>query len=804
MKKAVPSPGAPRARARWFRVAALLLPLGALGLAEITLRLCGWGYPASFFLPSRHNGQTVLVDNPRFGWRFFPPTMARTPQPFLFTARKPPGPVRIFVFGESAAMGDPEPSFGLARQLERILSAGQSNQIVEVISLGMTAIDSEVMLEIARDCRGIESDFWVIYAGNNEVIGPFGAGGRLRPQRLGRGVVRTILALKRTRVWEAIEALSRLGKEAPEWKGMETFLALQLSQSDPRLEPIYKNFALNLAEVAELGRRSGAKVILATMPVNLKDCPPFVSRPPAGLAPADQAAWDAAFTQGTRSETAGRFEEALTDFQRASKIDAHHAELVFQRARCELAVGQKAKALADFGLAKDLDTLRFRADSRLNRIIRDTAATQHLVLVDTEAQCARESIAGAPGDDLFVDHVHLNFHGNFVVANLLAQQVRELLGGSKVQASTDLMPEAEVARRLAYTDFDRRRIAMEMRARLRLPPFNQQSNFQSRDEHLTGLIEGSQTAPREFAPAYEAALGLATNDWVLHANFAGLLEAAGDSPVALLQWEAVTRLVPQYPDAWLSLGSAATQARRYSEAEGFYEKALKLHADPMKVWNEFGLLAAATGRHADAQRFFRQALRFRPGASAPRVNLAAELADAGDIPGATAQYREAIRRDDTSIAARDNLGMLLSRQGETREAVKLFEQALRLDPTHAQTHLDLARLLARQGQHPEALAHFEAALRARPDFAQAQLGFGLELAQLGRVSEAMPRFAEAARLAPNWIDARFNYGICLANARRFAEAITEFEATLKLDPTDKSARSALERARELAGRRTAP
>jgi hypothetical protein len=44
--------------------------------------------------------------------------------------------------------------------------------LVEVINTAMTAINSHVIREIAKDCVRLGADFWVVYAGNNEVVGP--------------------------------------------------------------------------------------------------------------------------------------------------------------------------------------------------------------------------------------------------------------------------------------------------------------------------------------------------------------------------------------------------------------------------------------------------------------------------------------------------------------------------------------------------------------------------------------------------------------------------------------------------------
>src|SRR5436309_13032958 len=99
-----------------FRFSAVVLvPALLLVLIELTLRLFHVGYPTSFFLRREVAGRKVLVENERFGWRFFGPALARTPRPVELPLRKPSGTIRIFIFGESAAYGDPKPDFGLPR-----------------------------------------------------------------------------------------------------------------------------------------------------------------------------------------------------------------------------------------------------------------------------------------------------------------------------------------------------------------------------------------------------------------------------------------------------------------------------------------------------------------------------------------------------------------------------------------------------------------------------------------------------------------------------------------------------------------
>ncbi len=90
---------------------ALLSPLLLFLLVEMVLRLVGFGHPTSFLLPARIKDQEVFIQNDRFGWRFFGPDLARQPSPLIIPKLKAPNVIRVFVFGESAAYGDPQPEF---------------------------------------------------------------------------------------------------------------------------------------------------------------------------------------------------------------------------------------------------------------------------------------------------------------------------------------------------------------------------------------------------------------------------------------------------------------------------------------------------------------------------------------------------------------------------------------------------------------------------------------------------------------------------------------------------------------------
>jgi len=775
-------------RRRWFlRLFALLLPLLALGLVELTLRLTGYGHPTAFFLPANDQGRAMLTDNPWFGRRFFPPALARTPLPQYLAARKPQGTVRIFVFGESAAMGDPESAYGFARQLERLLQARHPDQKIEVVNAAMTAINSHVIRLIARDCAPREGDFWLVYAGNNEVIGPFGAGTIFGRQAPNLATVRSVLALKTTRVGQWLAQFTRGADEPKQWKGLEFFLESQMTHDSPRLTRVYNSFAANLGDIADFGQRSGATVLLATMPVNLRDFPPLASVHRADLRPEQLAEWEKYFAAGTQAQAAGNFDEALGHFRKAAEIDDGFAELAFQRARCEMELKHDAAAERDFRLARDLDTLRFRADSRINEFIRQTGKTKGISTIDADEELLRAGDA-----NLFHDHVHLNFTGNYRVARLFAAEVEKHWSGAR----TNNMPwltEAEVAWRLAYTELDQRRVGAEMRSRLRRPPFTAQSNFRARDERWGATIAALTAPLADCASNYQAAVVAAPGDWVLHANFGRLLMTGGNYSVAATEWAAVTRLLPRSAEGWVNLARLARHDGETKLAREFLQAALKLQPDSIMVHTEFGMLEAALGETENARRRFHSVLRLDPGNTEARVNLGLLLAKEGNVAGATAEYREALRWQTNSVEARIKLADLLATHGQNREALTLFEQAVALDPDHPIARYNFARLLTVEHRAAEAVTNFQVAIRQQRGLPQYQLGaihfeLGDVLAGLGRDAEALGEYAKSARLIPDFPGVHLNYGAALARSGRFAEAVAEYREALRWQTNSVEAR----------------
>src|ERR1035438_7141095 len=248
--------------------------------------------------------------------------------------KKSPNTCRIFVFGESAAMGDPDPSDGAWRYLQTLLRERFPGTDFEVVCVAMTAINSHAILPMARECAWRDGDLWIIYVGNNEMVGPLGAGAGVGSRAPGTGLARIELAIKATRTGQLLDGLmQRWGSHssAPNtWGGLNMFEHHQLLYDDPNRLRAYDNFQKNLADILRAGHEAGVPIILSSVGSNLKDCAPFASLHATNLNETQKTKWDETYQAGIALESAGDYQNALKHYAEAAAIDPPYAELQFR------------------------------------------------------------------------------------------------------------------------------------------------------------------------------------------------------------------------------------------------------------------------------------------------------------------------------------------------------------------------------------------------------------------------------------------------------------------------------------------
>jgi len=722
-------------RRKWlFRlVGVTVMPALFLLLLNAGLWVCGYGYPTDFFV--KIDGRAAYTTNRRFGWRFFPRAIARTPATYELADPKPDGVYRVFVLGGSAAMGEPQPAFSFGRYLEAMLRDAFPGVRFEVINAAMTAINSHVVREIARDCARRRADLFVVYMGNNEVIGPYGCGTVFTSHFSSRAAIRASIWLKSTRIGQLMNSLHLGGDGPADWKGLGLFLENQVAADDPGLGDVRGHFRANTTDILNTARSAGAKVVLCTVATNVRDCAPFGSLHAQGLGESQREQWQDHYETGIRLISAGEHSRAVEAFLAAAAIDDRRADLAFRLGRCYLALKQFDKARESLTRARELDTIRARADSHINRTVRDLAAAnagKGMVLVDAERvfEESDRTPNGMPGHELFYEHVHMNPEGNYVLARAVFEKVREILPERiRARAATGVAaPSRQRCHELiAFTDWDRHRLAKAIHRMMGRPPFTNQLDYEeqrlARMKELRALKSHgtSRAALQEAHRVYRYALKRDPDDLDLRENYAWLLLQAGEPERAAEELRRLLARLPDIPEWRRSLGHVLRSKGDFDGAIAEYREMMRIN--PLKakgVHVNIGYTYVQQGKLEKAIEHYRVALALDEDFAQAHLNLAAVLAQQGHLPEATRHCRRALAIEPNNSEACHNLGKALAQQQSFEGAAVHLRKAVELRPDHAPSRCSLAYVLEKLGLQSEAIEHYQEALAIQPGYEDAR------------------------------------------------------------------------------------
>ncbi|MGE5429647.1 MAG: GDSL-type esterase/lipase family protein [Syntrophomonadaceae bacterium] len=369
----------------WFYFVPVLIPIVFFVLLEGSLRLLNYGRDIKTFVELSKNYPGMIFMNPEVPFRYFS-NLKTAPSviPDGFQMQKSDTTFRIFVLGESSTAGWPyAPNASFSRHLQRKLTLLYPHRRIEIINLGMTAVNTYTMRDLMPDVLEEKPDLILFYNGHNEYYGTLGAGSS---ESFGKSrfLVNLMLKLERFKAFQLTESLVRyiggiFHKAAPASPdgSNETLMAKMVGESlipynSDTFQAGLDQFEGNMRDMLEMARKAGVPVVLGTLASNIRDQAPFVSVNGTGLPRADE---------------------------------------VFKEAREYYSKGDYAIAKELFVKAKELDALRFRAPEEINNIIERLAKEFNCPVAPVEKDFESASPEGITGNNLMTDHLHPNITG---------------------------------------------------------------------------------------------------------------------------------------------------------------------------------------------------------------------------------------------------------------------------------------------------------------------------------------------------------------------------------------------------------
>ena len=735
---------------------------------EGALRIAGYGKATEFFIPDGKPG--VYRSNPSFTAPFIPASFGIRPLNFLISRHKEPGTIRVFVLGESAAQGTPEPDFGFAVQLRAQLRERFPGKAFEVFNLGITAIDSHVVYRIVRQVSGFEPDLLVVYMGNNEVIGPYGPGCAYMSATPPLWFIRASVWVRGTRAGQLLGnllgGLAPSGSKARDWRGMETFSGFSVRGDDPRLAAVYGNFAANLKGIVAIAGRAGIRTVLATVVANLKDNAPFISMHRLGLSDAEAKSWKAASDAGTVAWDLGDAQSASYEFDKALRIDPEFAETHFRMGMIAETLGEPAVARREYLDALHWDALRFRPDTRINEIIRQVAGSAggSVLLVDAARAMGSDPESPFPlaGHGILFDHVHFNWAGNCQVAQLLADGCATALFGPGSRARAGLDADG-CAAAVGYTpDGQLRMLQVVVQLTLR-PPFTNQLTFSADQARLKKEIDVA-TVLLDAPGARVADIGAVTRalqsdpgNASLALRLAAMESDAGDQGRALSLLGQAEALLPRSDELSRRRAQVLMRLGRYDEAEALLLGSTEQDDDYFAAGGPLVDLWSATRQFDKGGEFFRRALARRPSNHYLRLEYANLLVRAGDPGGAEREARRIWDEDPGGRPAMAALELLVRLYGQEKRTESADSLTLEARAPQAGDYFNnhrLVRIYTAKGDAAGVAVSLQAMAASGPFDSSQHLDLAHRLADLNRKPEMLDELARARDVARVEGDAR--------------------------------------------------
>ena len=184
------------------------------------------------------------------------------------------------------------------------------------------------------------------------------------------------------------------------------------------------NYEFNLRKIVTVCSEGGVPVLLTTVACNLRGQSPLFAIPP-DMSDDEKAKWEAQITEATAFIVAEEFESAQAVLTLAVAAAPESATAHYRMGQCLTGLGDTNAAWKSFSLARDFDGCRFRIPSEFDSIVQQIALENEecSFLNLTDAIVAADHPA-APGYDLFLEHVHYNFEGHFLVGKLMSRVIQ--------------------------------------------------------------------------------------------------------------------------------------------------------------------------------------------------------------------------------------------------------------------------------------------------------------------------------------------------------------------------------------------
>jgi Flp pilus assembly protein TadD len=268
---------------------------------------------------------------------------------------------------------------------------------------------------------------------------------------------------------------------------------------------------------------------------------------------------------------------------------------------------------------------------------------------------------------------------------------------------------------------------------------------------------------------------------------------------ALVCFKQSLALAPHSPAAWVEMGCALADLKRWTEARGAFEQALAALPNDPAALNGLGYVHYRTSRVSEAIQCYKLALASK---NDPQYHLNLGLAylSQESFGQAAEEFKLVVSARPADYWGYNNLGFALQHGQQWRDAAVAYQTAIGLSATDVTAHLNLGGMLLDAHSYEDAATIFLDALRRQDGSYDGHLGLAEALQHLQRPEEAQREARLAVMLGPDKAKAHHLMGEIYASRARWAASVVETRRAVALEPKIVEYRLTLARVLEKSGR----
>lgn len=207
------------------------------------------------------------------------------------------------------------------------------------------------------------------------------------------------------------------------------------------------------------------------------------------------------------------------------------------------------------------------------------------------------------------------------------------------------------------------------------------------------------------------------------------------------------KLYPHSTASRVNLSVIYRKTGRFDEERAILEQGLQ-YGVSSKLLTGLGSIAARNHSLSEANRYYEEAIRANPMNSEPYFGQGVILSEEGKLKEAYAAYEKAIALDPFYVAAYNNVGSLKLAEGKEKEAEENFLKAIGLNASFMEGHYNLGALYRQQKHNPEAMQQFEIALELDPTLIATRLELAAMYLEEGKNTLAFAQVKEVLTQDP--------------------------------------------------------